>query len=107
MYNRVGAHYYTESRALMVGFLPTGRQRSQVPGVIDTLTAGYNLVNRHPWLLVLPLLLDVALWWGPQLSVAPLIADLMRVASPPPELGATTPRLWNRHAWFSRRWARN
>jgi hypothetical protein len=43
-----------------------------VPGIIDTLSAGFQLVNRAPWVLALPVGLDVLLWLGPRLSVATL-----------------------------------
>lgn len=47
----------------------------RLTGVIDTLSAGFGIVNRHPWLLLLPILLDVLLWQGPQVSSAPLIGQ--------------------------------
>ena len=40
-------------------------------GIIDTLSLGYGLVNRRPWLIVLPVLLDLLLWLGPRLSMQP------------------------------------
>lgn len=43
------------------------------PGVIDSLQHGFNLINRHLWLLLPPLLVDVFLWRSPRLSIAPLI----------------------------------
>src|SRR5262249_39286186 len=43
-----------------------------IPGVIDTLTDGFQLVNRAPVLLLVPVLLDLLLWLGPKLSVADL-----------------------------------
>lgn len=46
-------------------------------GVIDCLTAGFRLLARFPWLLALPLLLDLALWFGPQVSVRPLATRLI------------------------------
>lgn len=48
-------------------------QARPVPGVIDTLSAGYQAVNRRPGLIAIPLLLDLFLWLGPRLSIAPLI----------------------------------
>jgi len=48
-------------------------QTRTVPGVIDTLSAGYQAVNRRPGLLAIPLLLDLFLWLGPRLSIAPLV----------------------------------
>jgi hypothetical protein len=43
-----------------------------VPGIVDTLTAGFQLVNRAPWVLAMPIALDLLLWLGPRLSVATL-----------------------------------
>jgi len=45
-------------------------------GVIDTLSAGFALINRRPWLMVIPVILDVLLWLGPVVSVAPLVDRL-------------------------------
>jgi hypothetical protein len=43
-----------------------------VPGIIDTLSAGFQLVNRAPWVLAVPIVLDLLLWLGPRLSVTTL-----------------------------------
>ena len=43
-----------------------------MPGIIDTLSAGFHLVNRAPWVLAVPVGLDLLLWLGPRLSVATL-----------------------------------
>lgn len=40
--------------------------------VIDALASGFELVLRHPWLLIVPVLLDLFLWLGPQISAQPL-----------------------------------
>jgi len=45
-------------------------------GVIDTLTAGFNTVVRKPWLVLIPLVLDLLLLWGPKVSVAPIYEQL-------------------------------
>lgn len=58
------------------------RQSIQTIGVIDTLSAGYNLVNRRLWLILVPVFLDLLLWLGPHLSVAPLIIDIINLAPP-------------------------
>jgi len=50
------------------------RDREQrAAGVIDTLSAGYATINRHPWIIAVPVLLDLFLWLGPRLSPAPLV----------------------------------
>jgi hypothetical protein len=45
-------------------------------GVIDTLTAGFHVAVRKPWLLLIPLLLDLVLWAGPKVSVVPLFDEV-------------------------------
>src|SRR5438552_14178602 len=44
-------------------------------GLIDTLQAGFNTINRHLWLLLLPLIVDLLLWVGPQLTIGTAISD--------------------------------
>lgn len=44
-------------------------------GIIDSLSAGYRFLGRHIELLIIPIALDLLLWLGPQLSVAPLFAQ--------------------------------
>lgn len=38
-------------------------------GLIDTIQAGLNTTNRHLWLLLLPLVIDLVLWLGPQVTI--------------------------------------
>ena len=45
-------------------------------GIIDTLTAGFELVRRRPWMLVLPVAVDIGLWLAPKLSVFTLLQRL-------------------------------
>ena len=49
------------------------RDTERRAGVIDTLSAGYATVNRHPWILTVPVLLDLFFWLGPHLSMRPLV----------------------------------
>lgn len=42
-------------------------------GSIDTLSAGFSLVNKRLWLIIIPISLDLLLWMGPQVSIAPFI----------------------------------
>jgi hypothetical protein len=46
---------------------------SQRPGVIDTISAGFGTVNKRLWLIIIPILLDLILWLGPKISIAPLV----------------------------------
>jgi hypothetical protein len=41
-------------------------------GIIDSLSAGYRFLGRRIELLIVPIVLDLLLWLGPRLSVAPL-----------------------------------
>ena len=61
-------------------------------GLIDTLSSGFKVVQRRPWLLLLPALLDLWLWLGPRWSIQPLVDSLLRLwtaESLPPELAQT------------------
>ena len=49
-------------------------------GIIDTLSAGFEVVRRKPWLILLPIALDVGLWIAPKLSILSLIRSLIREA---------------------------
>ncbi|MGI6367538.1 MAG: hypothetical protein ACOX2L_04110 [Anaerolineae bacterium] len=49
-------------------------------GVIDTLSAGFRLAFRKPWLAVVPVMLDCALWRLPKLSMAPIAAEYISLA---------------------------
>lgn len=51
-------------------------------GIIDTISLGYGLVNRRPWLIVLPVLLDLLLWLGPRLSMQPTTEALAGFLAP-------------------------
>jgi len=46
-------------------------------GVIETLSAGFDLVRRRIWLILVPVVLDVALWIAPRLSIFNLIQGSM------------------------------
>ncbi len=49
----------------------------RLTGVIDTLSAGYGIVNRRPWIVLIPVLLDLFFWFGPQVSAAPLVGQVL------------------------------
>ncbi len=48
-------------------------------GVIGSVKAGFELVGRRLWLIALPILLDLLLWLGPQVSLAPLMERVIRM----------------------------
>lgn len=43
-----------------------------LPGVIETLNNGFQTLNRHLYLLLLPVALDLLYWLGPRLTAEPL-----------------------------------
>jgi hypothetical protein len=43
------------------------------PGVMGSLRDGFYAVSSHVWLILLPLLLDLLLWFGPRFSVGGLL----------------------------------
>lgn len=45
-------------------------------GIIDTLTAGFDLVRKRPWLIALPVALDIGLWAAPKLSIVSLVHNM-------------------------------
>lgn len=57
-------------------------------GVIDSLQLGFNLIGRYPWLLLVPLLLDVFLWRGPRVSITPLLDQFVSTLFNQPDLPA-------------------
>ena len=44
-----------------------------LPGVWQTIAAGFDLTSKRLWLLILPVILDSFLWLGPRLSGRPMI----------------------------------
>src|SRR5437867_2764530 len=53
--------------------VPDVRATDRPTGLIDTLQAGFNAVNRNVWLLVFPIAIDLLLWWGPQPTAGPML----------------------------------
>lgn len=47
-------------------------------GIIDCFSAGFSLVTRRPWLMALPVLVNLLLWALPRISVRPLVQPLLR-----------------------------
>lgn len=41
--------------------------------IIETLSAGFTVVHRWPWLIGFPVLIDLSFWQGPRVSVAPVV----------------------------------
>jgi len=45
--------------------------------IIDTISEGFRITTKKPWLIILPVLLDLGLWWGPKVSIAPVIEKML------------------------------
>lgn len=56
------------------------------PGLIATLSAGFDLTSHHLWLITLPLFLDIFYWVGPRLSVQNIVEESARVLGTEPAL---------------------
>jgi len=56
------------------------------PGVIGSLRAGFEAVSSHVELILLPLILDIFLWFGPRLSVDALVSPLLPIMANPGRL---------------------
>ncbi len=51
-------------------------------GVIDTLTAGYQTINRRIWILAIPIALDLFLWLGPRIVTSPSLLGIAPATLP-------------------------
>jgi len=67
----------------MSSFIPEMAQDERLTGVIDTISDGYRTLNRKPWLMAIPVLLDLYLWLGPHLTASPLFQRLSIFSAPP------------------------
>lgn len=56
-------------------------QRQPTRGVVGCLTAGFEMVGQNPALVALPVALDLLLWFGPRVSVKPLMHPLVEALS--------------------------
>ncbi len=45
------------------------------PSIVDILSDAYTALNRAPWVLLVPLLINAYLWFGAGVSLAPLVAQ--------------------------------
>ncbi len=70
----------------------TREETSGPLGVIGCLAAGFEILGRHLWLVILPVLLDLLLWLGPRLSIAPLLEGFVALLTAQPAPDPTTAR---------------
>ena len=68
--------------------VPEVRASDRPTGLIDTLQAGFNAVNRNVWLLIFPIAIDLFLWWGPQPTAGPMLERWLSQV-PPAQLSGT------------------
>jgi hypothetical protein len=59
-----------------------------VVGIIETLSAGFDRTAKRLWLILLPVLLDIAIWIGPKLSLNRLAAEAIALLPTAAELGS-------------------
>lgn len=57
-------------------------------GIIDTLSAGFDRTAKRLWLILLPVLLDIAIWVGPKLSLNKLAREAIALVPDAAELGS-------------------
>ncbi len=55
-------------------------------GVIESLQQGFNFLNRHLWLLFPPIFLYILLWFGPRVTLKPLVQQLQGLLINQPEM---------------------
>lgn len=67
-------------------------------GALACVTTGFDVIARHPELIVLPLVLDLFLWLGPRLSIAPILRDLQTVMSQVILADVTVPEIASNYA---------
>lgn len=63
---------------------------STQPGVIETIGNAFALLNKRPYLVVAPLILDLFLWLGYRLSLEPLTNTIVRWLGSVPSTDAAT-----------------
>ncbi len=59
--------------------IQTATERRQNIGVVDALTSGLVDAARRPWLILIPLALDLFIWLAPPLSVKTIVDRLMTI----------------------------
>jgi hypothetical protein len=62
-------------------------------GVIDALSNGFILVAQHPWVLLIPLLLDLFLWLQPPITAKPVFDQLLALTNDPVAQAQITPEM--------------
>ena len=53
--------------------------KKTLPGVLATISAGFDVITKHLWLILIPVLLDVFYWLGPRLRFQVLIEQFLEM----------------------------
>ena len=61
-----------------------------LPGVIETIGNAFALLNKRPYLITAPILLDLYLWLGYRLSLEPLTSAIVRWLGNAPSVDSST-----------------
>ncbi len=60
--------------------------------VIDVLTAGFEIVRKRPWTMLIPMLIDAGIWLLPRISLAdlvrPFLSQIFDTTDLPPDVAA-------------------
>ena len=67
-------------------------------GTLACLTTGFDVVARNPYLMVIPFVMDLFLWLGPRLSLAPIFAAMERFIKDWVIAGAPDPEISEAYA---------
>lgn len=74
-------------------------------GIIDALYGGFELVFTRPWIIVIPVLLDMFLWLGPRLTAAPIFQQFLAIVTANQPPNATPEMIQNldaaKQVWLS------
>src|SRR5574341_66499 len=57
-------------------------------GVIDALSGGFEIIIHRPWVLLIPIAVDLFFWLGPQATAAPVFQQIVGLLSAAPPAGA-------------------
>jgi hypothetical protein len=59
---------------------------ARLPSLIETIGQGFELVNRHLWMLLVPLVLDLSYWLSPVLSISGVLSRLQAFVAAQPQV---------------------
>jgi hypothetical protein len=75
-------------------------QTPPLPGIIATLTTGFEFTTRHVWLTIIPIGLDIFYWLGPRLHITGIVSEATALLTDEPsysglvdEILAMAPRI--------------